>query len=487
MKRFLLILTMVIGCSLFVSCEPEPTILYVDTPLIDAQSKGASAIINVVSNYEWTASSSADWCVINPTHGDADTKSIQVIIQSNPDYSSRECTITINSKEKQQPISVKQAQRDTLSFENSSFIISCDEQTIDVIVDSSVQYDVSSEVEWIKLMSTKALSSSTYVFQVEANESMSSRKGSIRIKQLNGSKVSVASINQKQKDSIIVSPRDVYFRWDNASASITVKANVDFTINVSEDCDWLHVERSGSGMDFKLRITADNFILTPDTIWDLNVPYRSGTITLTYGNISKTIIVNQQFKDYIWISENEVSLYVNYSTPIRAQAFLHETDKTLHWKSSDENVAIVKEDNIIALSKGQAVITVCSADNSYSATCNVSVKEPIDDVRIAAHGYNVISTSVPSRLTFHSKIYIPSVFQTVEYYSVWLGQPDGTIQEIKSTYDGYVLFSTIYYYALFDQKAADYFSTWYVIYQVALDGVEYEFYQNLNAHTWGSM
>ncbi|MEG2018057.1 MAG: S8 family serine peptidase [Clostridium sp.] len=50
-------------------------------------------------------------------------------------------------------------------------------------------------------------------------------------------------------------------------------------------------------------------------------------------------------------------------------------NKNVAWKSSDEKVATVVDGKVVAVGKGEAVITVTSEDGGYTDTCKVKVKE----------------------------------------------------------------------------------------------------------------
>lgn len=467
------------------SCE---TILSVDAPLIEANSNGSSASITLDVNKDWTASCSADWCDISPTKGDKDVKSIRVSVQSNKTYSDRVCLITIVSKDKSITVSVKQVQNDELLVETSDVTISDKQQSFAVNVSSNIKYSVSIESSWIKHIGTKALTPNTLTFEAEANNTMDARTGIIKLIQNGGSIERDVVVKQKQKDSIIVSANSISFDWNNATTSIGITANVDFQIKIPEDCGWLHADRTGSKREYQLNVYADDFILTPYSNWNTDYPAREGIITLTAGDVTKQIAVSQRFRDYIWISQDNLELYEGFSASITTQTFLHSgINHNLVWESNNEDVATVEEGNIVAVSKGQAIITVRNQDNSFSAQCIVNVKKVIDDVYIRAQGKNLHQYSSYFELKFHSRIYFPSVVKSVEYYSVWLCQPDGTVYDIKGTYDGYVEFKPVYWTnSTLNQWDLDYFCRWYVIYQVVIDGELHELYQNLNAHLWSS-
>ena len=89
-KRFgLLSLILVFSLS---ACT---TILSINENKIEIPSSGLSTDIQLDVNKDWTASSSADWCRINPSSGDKNTKVIHVNVLQSTLYDYRECEITV--------------------------------------------------------------------------------------------------------------------------------------------------------------------------------------------------------------------------------------------------------------------------------------------------------------------------------------------------------------------------------------------------------
>ena len=70
------------------------------------------------------------------------------------------------------------------------------------------------------------------------------------------------------------------------------------------------------------------------------------------------------------------------------------TDKGVTWSSSDDKVATVDADgNVTAVSEGDAVITVKTADGGLTAECKVTVKK---GVSTAVDGVSVIESVYPN-------------------------------------------------------------------------------------------
>ena len=77
---------------------------------------------------------------------------------------------------------------------------------------------------------------------------------------------------------------------------------------------------------------------------------------------------------------SELPLATGGTAPLTASVLpTNATNKSLTWKSSDETVATVdKNGNVTAVGPGTCTITVTTAGGGFSASCEVTVKVPID-------------------------------------------------------------------------------------------------------------
>lgn len=462
---------------LLISCEP---ILQISDSSFEATSDGLKTTIGIDTNNSWTASSSADWCVLSPTSGDKSIKSLSLTVKRNLLYEDRECLVTIQSKNKKETIFVKQNQLDGIILETASVSLSDSDQFFDVSFDSNVNYDISVSCDWIKYVNTKSLTHNTLVFHAEENTSTDFRTCSICLRSKDDKISSYIYVEQKQRDFISPSSDTISFEWEASSIDFPVEANVDFEIVIPEDCGWLHIDRNGGKKEYVLKVSVDAFVPTPASMSDVAISDRRCIITLQYGDTTKEITVSQRFLNYIWISQDNASLYVGESVSIKACAFFHDdVNHNLQWSSDNETVAIVTNTGVIfAKAKGSATITVFNADKSYCAKIPVIVKKPTDDIYVRAIGATINSSYV----VYQSRIYWPSQINSIKFLSVWLCYPDGTAYDIQGTRDGYVLFKPIYYSGSWDDETRAYYSRWFVVYQIEVDGefLQYSSYVNPN-------
>ena len=162
-------------------------------------SSGAGTIeVEVQANVQYSVSVSDSWIKQTGTKGL--TKSILVFsISENTTYDSRSASITIKSQSSSVPdqvVTIRQAQKDALIVKESSFNLPYVGSGVEVKVEANVSFDVTSNVDWIHYVSTKALSNSTVSLTIDENLTYSTREGKIEIKQKNGSLSHTITVKQ---------------------------------------------------------------------------------------------------------------------------------------------------------------------------------------------------------------------------------------------------------------------------------------------------
>ena len=130
-----------------------------------------------------------------------------------------------------------------------------------------------------------------------------------------------------------------------------------------------------------------------------NTQSRSGIITITSEELSKTIQVTQEGrKTYsvteLLLSESEVELQAGDTWILTATVLptFADGDKTVTWTSSKPSVATVSDGLITALAPGTTVIKASAA--GLSASCTVTVLEKPDAVLVESVTLNYTSLTL---------------------------------------------------------------------------------------------
>lgn len=333
--------------------------------LFDLQSDANSIDVEVQANVQYTVSSSVDWIKQAGTKG-LTSKTLTFSIEENKTYDPREGKITIkpqDSNVQEQVISVKQAQKDALNVEKTSYEMPYGGGGIEVKVEANVAFEVKPSVDWIQYVETKALSNSTVYLTIAENPTFEKREGTIEIKQQNGSlkhtitvkqagRIAVTSIELDQT-TLTLKPEET------ASLIATIKPDnaTDKTVNWS---------------------TSDPGVATVDET-GLVRAIKEGTATITAkaGDIKTTCSVSvHKVIPVSSISLNEKKLVIKEEESALLIATVLPDDatyKTVIWESSDEAVASVLDGVVSAKSGGEASITATAGNGLKTAVCEVVV------------------------------------------------------------------------------------------------------------------
>ena len=300
LKSIGMALAAILFCVNFTSCEKEP-ILSLSVQQITAPSSGNSTSVIVNANNPWTVSGN-DWCTVSPSSGDGGEVSVTVTVKENTTYDARNCTLTFTSAGLMASILVNQESNYGIVLPKDTYEISSDAQQISVEVKANVEYDITINAEWIMQSSTRALTSKTYVFNVDANSTYDAREGSITITEKNSGKSEVIKVKQAQKDAIIISSKEYNLSCDAQNVEVKLQTNVDFDILIPDSAkDWVSHISTRALMDK---------ILELDIKANEGYDARACEVILKMKNniLADTIKINQAQKDTLFLNVDTIEV-----------------------------------------------------------------------------------------------------------------------------------------------------------------------------------
>ena len=218
------------------------------------------------------------------------TNTIVLQIAANESYDEREGKITIRQQDGplSQTITVSQAAKEGLLVSDDSYELSSDAQVLDLEVKANVQFEVAIDAaaqSWISRIQTKGLTATQLSFQIAANEDYDSRRGTITIRQKDGSLSQTVTVIQAQKDAIIPDENAFWADYRAQELSLSFKANVEGEVRIPETVDWLHVVPPTKGLEQK------NIVLSMDE--NRTGAVREARFFLEKGSISREIVLQQ--------------------------------------------------------------------------------------------------------------------------------------------------------------------------------------------------
>lgn len=145
--------------------------------------EGGTVTIEVQANVEFTHTLEAtgDWITLKETKA-LSTHTLVFEVKANEDIAKRQATIKVTSSAGSETFTVYQAGADpTILLTNSTYSIGVEGGTVDVEVSSNIDVAVTIQdnCTWVKEITTKAMSTNTWHFSVEANEAEDSRTAEI--------------------------------------------------------------------------------------------------------------------------------------------------------------------------------------------------------------------------------------------------------------------------------------------------------------------
>ena len=290
--------------------QPANLGIVLPTQAFDLQSGAKTIDVTVQANVDYSVDISANWIKQTGTKA-LSSKTLTFSIEENTTYDNREGKITLKPKQAgvaEQVISVKQAQKDALNVEKTTYDMPYGGGDIEIKVEANVAFDVTPNVEWIHYKQTKALDNSTVYLSVDENNTYERREGVVEIKQQNGSLSHSIKIEQQPGIGLIVTPDAFSLSNDAQTIEIEVKNNVSFDVIIPGDAsDWISLQSNTATK----ALTTDKVVLLitkNDTYED-----REATINIKQrdGSISKSVLIKQSKTTVLSVKQNEYVINID--------------------------------------------------------------------------------------------------------------------------------------------------------------------------------
>lgn len=183
----------------------EPT-LVISQSEYAVPSVGETIVVEVASNVDVTVElpADADW-ISESTTRSVSTNTFYFDIAANEEYDQRTAEIKFSNADKglSEVVTIVQAQKDAIVIAEDSYSVSGQGDAIEIAVGHNVEFDVKIDVNWISQVQTRALETSTLIFNVAQNETDAERSGTITFASKDGTISQVVTVKQETDTSKI--------------------------------------------------------------------------------------------------------------------------------------------------------------------------------------------------------------------------------------------------------------------------------------------
>lgn len=267
-----------------------------------------------------------DWIKQVSTKG-LNSRTYTFNIAKNETYDAREGSITFKQKNGalSGTVSVKQSQNNGLFVTKSDYEINNESQTVNVEVKANIDFEVKSESDWVKVVETKGLKTSTIVLSIEENDGYDAREGKVSVTQKDGDLKGTINIKQKGKNGIVLPQTEFELTNEAQTLNVEVQSTVQFEVQISDSGkNWVSLV-STKALDTK----TCTFSIKKNETYDnrqCSVTFKqkggalSGTISIRQAQ-TDTIIAEQE--NYS-LSYEEQQLSINISSNVEYEVIIDE-------------------------------------------------------------------------------------------------------------------------------------------------------------------
>lgn len=241
--RFLFMSCLLVACTqVSMDEEQDSPVLVVnalttDNPLSDRQGSGT---VEFYTNVAWRAESDQEWCHVSPAYGDAGICVLEVTADDNDTHLERAAVVTVSYAQYEETFVVKQKQKDAILLSSDRYEVGYEGGEICIEVEANVEVEVGFEDgsdEWIHVVQTKSMDSSSYILNVDENTSDVKREG--RVVFFNGDVSETVVVYQEARlPSIVLTQNEYVIPSAGETIKVEIRTNTDYTI-IMPDVKWV--------------------------------------------------------------------------------------------------------------------------------------------------------------------------------------------------------------------------------------------------------
>ena len=234
-----LILFTALAAALFACKKPDR--LDLSEQELSFTDEGGSKEVGVECTNNWSATVEGNWIKLIPAGGTPDKKTFTVTCDKNDTYKERSATIYVRSQSFYKEIKVTQNQNDGVIIKGSSYYLTADQQSFEVLVGTNVDITVVSDVQWLKDATTKALDYKLRTVSVDANTG-NIRQGILSFTKPDGTVEGTITVIQDGVWPVV--PPAFELEKGSCTQSFTLDVPFEYTVKLDSEAYWIKADAS---------------------------------------------------------------------------------------------------------------------------------------------------------------------------------------------------------------------------------------------------
>ena len=227
----------------FVVTQKQKNAILLTSNKFEFEQKGGTFTVEVKANVNYTATigeNCKDWITEGGNTRALSTTTKTYSVAANENSEKREGTITFTDGTLSETVHIYQTGGDIILLSKNEYYTDAAGEDITVELKSNCEYEVEMpKVDWVHEISTRALSSHTLHYRIDANTTYDSREAKINYRNKKKNVVETLTIIQAQKDAIILGKKTITAKAEGETIEVKLSTNVDYEVIMPAGTDWI--------------------------------------------------------------------------------------------------------------------------------------------------------------------------------------------------------------------------------------------------------
>lgn len=287
--------------------QKEKSALTLTSDKVEVNQDGGEIVVEVKTNVDLDVEipAQSSWIKYLSTKA-MQTKKLSFSIEQNTQYDKREGQIIIKDKAGSlaDTVFVYQAQKEAIVLSQNGYNVPAAGGQVTIEIKTNVDFEVNMpDDKWVHLISTKALTSHTLLFEVDENKSYDARTASIVVRDKNSKLQETITIKQFPVEALFIKTTEYAVDAEESILAVAYESNLE-SVQYKTKVDWI------SGISTK-GIVADTLYFAIAANPEYEDRVGEVEITNEAGDLSCTITVTQKTKIGLFWAEDTVSVAWN--------------------------------------------------------------------------------------------------------------------------------------------------------------------------------